>query len=168
MTIRDFVDQGAIFSTDGLHRFRLFLDWEPALPKLALIMLNPSTADGVLLDPTMRTVLALAEAHGFGSVDVANLYSRISSDPRKLPDVQHDLWREETDQHMLAAASSHARVVLGWGRAWSHYGGRQAHVLELLRRRGQQLHCFGQNKDGSPKHPLYLPHSTQLRPFTCP
>jgi hypothetical protein len=42
---------------------------------------------------------------------------------------------------------------------------RPAAVLRHLRALDVPLWCFGTNRDGSPKHPLYLRYGTQLVRF---
>jgi hypothetical protein len=43
----------AVLSVDGLYRYRLSRAWGRG-PSLAFIMLNPSTADAGIDDPTIR------------------------------------------------------------------------------------------------------------------
>ena len=45
-------------------------------------------------------------------------------------------------------------VVFAWGN--------QGHLPQWLSTLVEQPLCFGQNKNGSPKHPLYLANATRL------
>jgi hypothetical protein len=38
----------------GEHRYSLTRVWDPALPTITFVLLNPSTADAVQLEPTLR------------------------------------------------------------------------------------------------------------------
>ncbi len=170
MVIRQFIDQGAIFSADRKHRFRLFFEWDETRRRMALVMLNPSKADAdpespYCFDPTLRSVLRLAENNGFGGVDIVNVYSVICTDPRELPQHGLDLVREETRRHFQQATRG-GGVVVGWGRNWKGWQDDRAWLRDELA--GRELWCFGKNQDGSPVHPLYLPAATPLEPWGWP
>ena len=47
-------EQEAWAVVQGRYRYALGRCWDPALPRICWIMLNPSTADGTQDDPTLR------------------------------------------------------------------------------------------------------------------
>ena len=51
---------GATISPCGLYRYRLWRGWNPELPTVNFVMLNPSTADDAVDDPTIRRCLRYA------------------------------------------------------------------------------------------------------------
>lgn len=153
----ELLECGAEFSPDRLHRYRLWRVWSWALPRLTFVGLNPSTAD----DATLRKLSTLTLRLGYGRLEVVNAYSRIETDSRKLKQHVLDLDRDEAWAHFHDATHDEdTDVALGWGRQVP-----RERVLLLRERLPGPLLCFGYNYDGSPKHPLYLPHSSTLRPW---
>ncbi len=53
-------------------------------------------------------------------------------------------------------------AVVAWG-SWGKVLDRAYYIQLLLRRLNP--YCLGHNKDGQPKHPLYLPLTTRLERF---
>ena len=76
--------KGAIISKDKKHRYRLWRIWDDSLPKALFIMLNPSTADVMLDDPTIRRCIGFAKSWGYGGIYVGNIFSLRSSNPKDL------------------------------------------------------------------------------------
>jgi hypothetical protein len=155
----------ARFSGCGLYRWWLLRRWDPALPSLLFIGLNPSMADGRRDDPTLRRLVGLARGWGFGSLEVLNLYSRISVSPvalRRLADPvgpATDLWLQRR-----LALQPQAPVWAGWGSGGSLASGRLAQLAPLLRPR--RLQAVGVTATGHPRHPLYVPATAVLRPWS--
>lgn len=65
---------GAIFSDCERYRYRLWREWEPALPTLAFLLLNPSTADERVNDPTIERCQRRAVTWGYGRLEIVNLF----------------------------------------------------------------------------------------------
>ena len=79
------VGRSAILSPDGRYRYVLERCSEPAPTRtMALIGLNPSTADGRLDDATTRRVIAFGRANGCGRVLMVNLWAWRSTSPHVL------------------------------------------------------------------------------------
>ena len=74
----------ARFSPCRTFRWWLWRRWDPQAPLLLFIGLNPSMADGRCDDPTTRRLMGLASRWGFGTIEVLNLYARITADPARL------------------------------------------------------------------------------------
>ncbi len=153
---------GAIISECGRYRYLLTRETNLLLaekPGALFIMLNPSTADAALDDPTIRRCRAFATAWGCAGLAVANLYAYRATDPR-------ELWRcadpvgPENDRHLAALAAEHGDIVCAWsGHAKPE---RVAAVVGILQGAGARLWCLGTNQDGSPKHPLYIKQNQPL------
>lgn len=145
----------AEISECGTYRYTLHrqlkqgIRWvKPAL----FIMLNPSTADAVQDDPTIRRCIGFAEREGCTSLTVVNLFALRATDPRELSKhadpvgpLNDQRIEEMIDEHSLGI------VVAAWG---SH---------PMARKRGKDVvakfgpfKCLGITKGGSPKHPLYI------------
>lgn len=153
----------ARFSEDGVYRYELSRRWAKG-PMAAFVMLNPSTADAMKLDPTIRRCRRFAMEWGMGGLYVANLFALRSTDPRALKAVGDPVGPENDDAIHDAAVRSRV-VVCAWG-AHPMARKRAEDVLEVLRSLpGERLRCLGTTKGGHPRHPLYVSSATQLVPY---
>ena len=123
---------------------------------VAFIMLNPSTADENVLDPTLRRCMGFAGQWGYGGMEIVNLFAYRATDPSKLRQV-NDPVGDENDLTIRLAEDRNEIMVAGWG-VHGTYQGRDQAVLEN-RRYPDKWHCLGLTKDGHPRHPLYLAKS---------
>jgi hypothetical protein len=168
MSAPTFVKAGATFM-DGErpqeYRTRLWREWEHGAGSLCLTMLNPSTADANVLDPTVRRGVGFAVRWGFARLDVANLFGLRSTDPSALR--KHKDPVGQIDVALVAYAAEATMVVCAWG-IHGRIGGRDARVIELFQKAGIEMWCFGINDDGTPVHPLYLPNDQPLIKFPAP
>ena len=126
-------------------------------------MLNPSSADDRQNDPTIRRCISFAQAWGYGSLEVVNLFAYRTAYPRELKQVA-DPTGGENDRCLLAAARRAETVVLAWGNGGG-LRGRDRTVLTLLTPYRSKLYCLGCNKSGQPRHLLYVKGSVQLTPY---
>jgi hypothetical protein len=148
----------AEFSADRVYRYALTRQWSDASPAV-FVMLNPSTADAFVEDPTVRRCLTFARQWGAGGLTVLNAFALRSTDPRAL-DRHADPVGPDNDavirRHLAAAAG--APVVAAWGADKAvRAHGRDAALCAMVREAtGQVLACLGTTKDGAPRHPLYV------------
>jgi hypothetical protein len=161
------VERGCILSDCGSYRYRLWREWDRSRPTLAFLMLNPSTADHLTDDPTITRCMSRAMTDNFGRIEVANLFPLRATDPAELLSHPDPLGTMRTaDDAVLDAIDRATIVICAWG---SHPAAaeRAVEVLHLLRMCGMRNKFFhlGLNKDGSPKHPLYIAASTRPKPF---
>lgn len=154
----------AYFSRDGFYRYWLLRELvahvDPLHGKNILwIMLNPSTADCTINDPTIKQCMAFSAMWGYQTMNVVNLFAMRATDPRKL-DGPRDPVGEENDKWIRYMADSANLIVCAWGsHRYARCRARQiAAMLE-----DNDLHCLVINKDGMPKHPLYIAHDTPLQ-----
>jgi hypothetical protein len=152
----------ALISPCGLYRYWLSREWDADLPRACWVLLNPSTADAVEDDPTIRRCVSFARGWGCGSIVVVNLFALRATDPRQLKQAI-DPVGPENDGTIFHQAYGRM-IVAGWG---AHGGlhGRDRKVMELLKGAHQRPMCLGTTKDGSPRHPLYVASATNLQPF---
>lgn len=160
----------AAISDCGNYRYRLSRSWDASSPPLPFIMLNPSTADANLDDPTIRRCVGFAVTHGFGGIAVRNLYAFRATKPV-------DLWRAaasgvdiagpDNDRELSTlfdwARSSGTPVVAAWGA--NAKPERVAEVLAIEPDGGTTLHHLGLTKSGVPRHPLMLRGDARLTPW---
>jgi len=157
----------AVFNDNRTHRYLLFRndvcgESREAAGTLLFVMLNPSTADESVDDPTIRRCIGYARSWMYATLVVANLFSLRSTDPKAL----YSTPSAEGDPRNIEAILSYAResyvlTVCAWGKH-GKLRDREAFVVGHLKGAGVPLHTLGLNADGSPKHPLYL--KANLRP----
>lgn len=153
--------EGRSALVDGRYRYWLRRDWG-AGPRLVVIGLNPSTADGKDDDPTIRVLRNVAKEEECGGLVMLNCYAHRTPSP---DDLRLEIQRHEdvrtmgleypdpvgprNDEFLRTFALSGLSVFLAaWG-AGAPYG-RQREVAAMFPR----LRCLGVNRDGSPWHPL--------------
>ncbi|HEX7055121.1 MAG TPA: DUF1643 domain-containing protein [Burkholderiales bacterium] len=152
---------GAAFSPCRRWRYLLWRRWDETRPAANFLMLNPSTADEVRLDPSCTRARLYAERWGYGALIVTNLFAWRATDPREMKAAGDPVGRGN-DRAILAAAREAAIVVCAWGNHGAHLE-RSQKVRQLLS--GIALHALRVNGSGEPAHPLYLPASLQPRSF---
>jgi hypothetical protein len=155
---------GAVFDSSRLYRYALWRRWNVFGPRLAFVMLNPSTADAVRDDPTIRRCLAFARSWGFGSLEIVNLFAYRAVQPAELEKAS-DPVGPENDAYLLEAARRARLLVAGWGNHGALHG-RDKAVMRLL---DNDLYCLGTTQLGQPRHPLYVSASAAPEPWppTC-
>lgn len=154
----------ATLSTCHRYRYTLSREWDENLPRVLWIMLNPSTADAWVDDPTIRRVRGFTERLGCGGFTVVNLFAYRATDPSDLRIISDPIG-PENDAHIADQASraaiSGSKVIAAWGNL-SRPGKNRAMDLLKGSLMNATLHHLGElTKEGQPRHPLYLPaHST--------
>ncbi len=141
----------AILSPCGRYRYSLTRTFFTGRGRVLFVMLNPSTADAEIDDPTIRRCIGFARRWGFQELAVANLFAWRATDPRELRQAV-DPVGPENDRHLMRLSGCADAVIAAWG-ARGNYHNRAAEVLGLLEGAIEHL---GLTKQGHPKHPLYL------------
>jgi hypothetical protein len=130
-------------------------------------MLNPSTADATLDDPTIRRCIGFARAGGFGGLQVLNLFAFRATDPTDMK-AARDPVGPDNDTHILAAitaaAAASAPVIAAWG-VHGALNGRDDEVRKLSLECGVNLMCLGSTKGNHPRHPLYVAAAQEFVPM---
>ncbi len=152
----------------GHFRYHLHRRWDTALPVLAFVMLNPSTADESMDDPTIRRCIGFAQTLGFGSVEVVNLFAYRATSPVDLKRAgwpvgpENDDWIKATAEHAVETGGA---VCCAWGANAAKLR-RPIDVFALLDAAGAEPMCLERTSSGAPSHPLYLPGASHLRPLS--
>ena len=153
----------AVLSHCEQYRYYLtrFVSLNPK--KLGFVLLNPSTADAFQNDSTVTRCVGFARRHGFGELHIANAYAYRAKRPR-------DLWATdypvgpENNYWLTELVLRCDLVICGWGIHCQPL--REIQVVEQLSAWAPlKLHHLGRNKNGTPKHPLYLPTETEITPW---
>ncbi len=152
---------GATISACGKYRYSLERDIRSVGIPMHVTMVNPSYADAERNDQTVYSLIRKAEHLGCSFIEIGNLYAYITSDPKELLTVD-DPVGPENDWHLASAFSRHHKSirVVAWGRWNKHPTMRDR--AQWIRSVSPSVQCFGMNKDGSPKHPLFLPTKQPL------
>ena len=149
----------ALFSPDHTYRYLLTRTWADG-PTILWLMLNPSTADEHVDDPTIRRCIAFSRAWGYGAMTAVNLFALRTPDPGPLRRHQDPIG-PENDAHIAAAAARAGQIIAAWGAF--PFAADQGRALDVLLSRS--LHCLGCTASGAPRHPLYAPSTARLRPY---
>lgn len=161
----DTFDSTALLSPDGLYRYSLTRTWGARGGAVAtFVMLNPSTADAAIDDPTIVRCRNFAKSWGCQGLRVVNLYALRSTDPKGLW-LAPDPVGPDNDEWLRSYASDAA--VHGWPlvAAWGA-NAKPARVARVLALPGMgDLCALGVTKSGAPRHPLYLQSDTALAPW---
>jgi len=152
-----FTEGGADF--DGPYRYDLFRTWDRHKPMLLFVMLNPSTADEKELDRTVNRCSGFARGLGYGGFHVVNLFALVSTDPKALKEAK-DPVGPLNGRYIGRLAKEANMVIVAWGSNIM-VKERAPKVLKLLRKYNKKIYCLGTNKDGHPRHPLYLCSTTE-------
>lgn len=148
-----------VFSTDRVYRYSLTRDTGDLLAagrlRINWLMLNPSTADENVNDPTIRRCLAFSRAWGYREVVVTNLFAFRATDPGELLTAA-DPVGPDNDFHIADAAKRSDLVLCAWGNHGALLA-RAQRVLAILRAVACTPRCLRVTKTGQPEHPLYLP-----------
>lgn len=160
----------ALWSPEPVPAYRYFLrrpPWRslepnPEAPPIAFLLLNPSTADEVQDDPTIRRCRGYAADWGYGEVMILNAFAFRATDP-KVMRAQADPVGPDNDRVILetceALFSMGGTLVCGWGNHGAFQDRGQA-VRALLK--GFPAQAFPLTGAGEPGHPLYLRKDVQL------
>jgi hypothetical protein len=158
-------DASAVFSEDRAYRYRLTRTWGSSGTHVTWIMLNPSTADAMTDDPTIRRCTAFTKAWGFDGLIVVNLFAFRATDPRGLACA--DPVGPDNDRFIREAIAPWSVVVAAWG-AHGHLWNRGFQVARTLSAEVTGLACLGVTKAGQPRHPLYVRADAPLIPYLAP
>lgn len=153
----------ATFDATRRYRYRLMYDWGGSRRRVAFIMLNPSTADEHVLDPTIRRCIGFAKRWGFEGIDVVNLFAWRSTDPSALAQVADPIG-PDNDRAIRDTLRRSSLAVAAWG-ADTIAQDRSLVVECLAAGLRTPLFCLATTTHGHPRHPLYVAAAAALRPY---
>lgn len=154
--------KSAIISDDKKYRYSLSRIWDETKSKVLFIMLNPSTADDLDDDNTIRRCIAFAKDWGFGGILVSNLFAYRSTKPNILLKCVDPIGNDNAiyinelslECEITICAWGNGKIVNKLLKKFDYYKPliniKNLHYLELC-------------NDGTPKHPLYL--KKELKPI---
>jgi len=153
--------KGAAISEDGKYRYLLWRNWDPEKLKVVFIGLNPSAADAIVDDPTVRRCIGYAKTWGYGGLRLLNLFAFRTVSPKLLVKAQ-DPVGPKNDHYLETYSMSGSCLIACWG-TFGSFRGRQGEVLASLPL--SKVYCLGLTQGGNPKHLLYLRKSLAPTPW---
>jgi len=152
----------------GCYRWTLHRIWDQR-PALLVAMFNPSDADAMRDDPTIKLTCQIAAHNGYGGIVVVNGIPLRSSDPA--PAFAMLDWDKTSDWsarddllrnlgHITDQAARAGAVLLAWG-AMAYKTDSSADWFDNVREEiesavpdGVPVYCLGKTKHGYPIHPM--------------
>lgn len=167
----------AVLSRDGRYRYLLARMWDDYLselpwfergvqrPLMIFCMLNPSTADGLDDDPTIRKCVGFARRNGCGGILVVNLFAWRETHPKLLPRGPELVGPHNEEFIQIALGNPLMAIgVAAWGRLSTRLH-RASAPMRVGAQCARRLQCFGKTKHGHPRHPLMTAYATPLERF---
>jgi len=152
--------KSAVFSLGKEYRYVLWRWWNREKDYAMFIGLNPSTADEMKDDPTIRRCVGFAMDWGCGGLCMTNLFALRATNPVEIMSPCVEPVGFDTDYWLFKCAWKAKIVVAAWGTK-GEYQQRDKIVYGMI----ENLKCLGLTKAGHPQHPLYLPKNIKPRPF---
>jgi hypothetical protein len=129
------------------------------------IMLNPSTADAEVDDPTIRKCVGFTRLLDCGTLRVVNLFAFRARRPGDLKKALDPVGPENAEYVRQAIEGAEGPVVCAWG-AQGAYRDQDLTLLRWLKEAGVVPLTYAITKGSHPQHPLYLPYASELTPFS--
>ena len=159
-----YLENDAVISDCGRYRYLLRRVWDQRKPRALFVMLNPSTADAKVDDPTIRSCVRLVSGLGYGSLEVVNLYGWRATKPVDLAKAADPVGPE--NGNIAGAAVTRCDVVIcAWGADAMAKDDVTKSFRDLALKYRPMVYCFGRTKGGAPKHPLYIKSGTPLESY---
>ena len=147
----------ALFSRCRLYRYTLWRVWDQNRPYVAFIGLNPSTADEVRNDPTVRRCIGYAQDWKFGGMCMLNIFAYRATDPKVMFD--HPTPVGPRNDHWIRKVTQEAGLVVA---AWGNHGQHLSRSARIMTIATVPMKCLGVTGAGMPKHPLYVRKDVML------
>ena len=154
------IQKTAIFSSCRKYRYSLSRIWNQNKPYCFFCLLNPSTADENINDPTVSRCMRFASDWGYGGLMVGNIFAFRATDPKEMKAAAFPVG-PENDKYLFEMSSGAGITVCGWGNH-GKYKRRGDHVLKKILK---DPHYLEMTKYGQPGHPLYLRSDLKPKPF---
>jgi hypothetical protein len=157
----------AIISPCGKFRLRLEREIDVTGPVVAIAGVNPSTADAIENDQTIRKDIGFGRVNGWSRIIKINKFAFRATDVRALERAADPIG-PGNDEAIVAAIKDADIVLFAWGplaKLPKRLRTRWRFLWEAANDAGKQPVCLGTARDGHPRHTLMLPYSTQIQPW---
>ena len=146
-----------VFSDDRLNRYLLRKEWDNKKPKATIIMTNPSDADLITIDYTTLYILNNISKLDFGSVDIVNLSSKVTTKLNAKLDLDVEIEKDNAE-FILKSAEKSDKIIIAWGKIGENNQRvrmAQDNLLKILQPFKDKLCCIAESEEGeSGFHPL--------------
>ena len=153
------IKKSAVFSSCRKYRYSLTRASNLTGNYVLFIGLNPSIADELIDDPTLKRCINFAKDWGYGGLIMVNLFAYVSTHPSELKNAKLPIGKEN-DKHILKNHQKSQLTVIAWGNDGYLYE-RDKEVLAII----DSPMCLNINKSGQPAHPLYQKKDQELINF---
>jgi hypothetical protein len=154
--MKDIIKKADI-SSCGKYRYSLERDWsgKDNAPYMLFVCINPSTADAVTDDATVRKCKGFAKTAGYERIFITNLYSYRTKDWNLLLSFsQPERLGPNTDNKLFELVRNAGLTVAAWGNLHDNLCKERAdHVITEIRKICP-LYVLGLTGQGCPVHPL--------------
>lgn len=160
--------RNAVIDATGVYRYWLRRGWGTGAGYVVWVMCNPSTADGMKDDPTIRRCIEISKKLTYGGMEVVNLYAYRSSKPSAVVNAMikgKDVIGPDNNQYILNSCREASAVIFAWGDNFIELQRTNAVISQIQALpKPVPLMCLGYTKRLQPRHPLWVrdPH---LQPF---
>lgn len=153
-------NNGAKFSECGKYRYALWRIWDETKPLVMFVGLNPSTADVEKDDPTINRVTQISKNLNYGGFYMMNLFALVTPYREELIKSVDPIG--DNDKYLRDIAGKCSDYIFAWG-AFKEAKDRSLALCKIIA--GSKPKALIINKDGSPRHPLYVPVNTKPRDY---
>ena len=165
-----------LFSECRSYRWILKRELSSGTKTVVFIGLNPSKANSNNNDRSLLRIINFCSVWNYKNIYIINLFGLISKFPYQLLRSKDPIG-ENNDLITLKALEFWWKNIdcdlwLGWGDKGKLYR-RDLVILKLIKnlsnaglnKNSRRLLSLGISKKGSPRHPLYMPKESFLKPF---
>lgn len=138
--------------------------------RVSVFMVNPSTADAIENDATIRKLIGFGQRLGWREITVANLFAYRATDVSEIA-TAGDPIGPHNNGYILAAMLSTDISVVAWGASAklpASLRDRWRIVPQIAQVIERPLWCFGTCADGHPKHPVMIAYASMLETWKPP
>jgi hypothetical protein len=153
------------FSPDRRYRYTLWRDVNVfGYGYLQVIGLNPSTADEIKDDPTIRRCIGFARKWGFAELCMTNLFGFRATKPRDML-AEPEPIGADNNRRIMECANEARMILAAWGANTHPAVIAQAEaVCSMI----GEMYCLRMTKGGCPEHPLYVPYDVEPAKYERP
>lgn len=160
---QDGLPERYLYSRDMIYRYAFARWWgEQDLATTDVwVLLNPATGDTEKRKrPTLDRCIARSRGAGRTGLVIVNLFAFRHTDPKQLA-LADDPVGPANDRVLEVLTANAPRTIVAWGGGGS-LNGRSHEVAPAL----TAPMCLGMTASGDPRHPLYVPNSVELQPWS--
>jgi len=143
------------------YRYALWRTWDDEKGKAMFIGLNPSTANEIEDDRTIKRCISYAKQWGYGGIIMGNLFAYRTPSPAKMM-MSNDPVGPENDTWLKRLSEEADIVVAMWGNSGSFLN-RSNEVVKMF----PSLMCLRITNAGQPHHTRGLPDGIKPIPYNC-